>query len=65
MTVAVVKDGAEHPLLGARVPVGPSVAADIVAAAGSADNLDGHCVLLPSSGVRQDISRYVPLGAAS
>jgi len=57
VTMRIVERAAQHPLLGARVPIGPGIAADIVRAAGAADHrvalvVGWHCDSLPMSGRR-------------
>ncbi len=69
MTMTIVEHRAEHPLLGSRVPVGPRVAADAVAATSSARNGNPSVVFchqtnLPSrnSSARHGSTRLVRSG---
>lgn len=57
--MAIIEHGAEQPFLHSRVPVRPCVAADIVRAAGAADDRDGlagfrHAASLPLANRRSN-----------
>jgi hypothetical protein len=57
VAMAVVEHGAEDPLLCPRIPIRPSIAAHLIAAADSADNRDALVVVCHSASLAGSVRR--------